>query len=154
MGKRWVDGQRRESTKRHKFNETFGAAFVSGDGMVSRHLKTSHHMATEHSREHLPQAAVRPDHLRPLPGAGRGRTIEAAAPNANFWTPLQEDHGEEGEWEMQQEEESLQILCDLARSNSSPCGPTLPTAVSLHGSRGYYYYSIVNDGRLHLFKYP
>jgi hypothetical protein len=27
----------------------FGAAFVSGDEMVNRHLKTSHHMATEHS---------------------------------------------------------------------------------------------------------
>ena len=75
-------------------NEASGAAFASGDGMVHRHLKTSHHMATEHSREHLPQDAVRPDHLRPLPGAG---TLEAAAPNANFKTPRQEDSGEEGE---------------------------------------------------------
>ena len=119
----------------------FGAAFASGDEMVNRHLKTSHHMATEHSREHFPLVAVRPDQQQPLPGAGRGRTLEAEAPVSNYWTPLQESQGTDWEgqgteWEGQEEEEDAQILYDLARSNTSPSGSALPNHASLHGSRG------------------
>ena len=121
----------------------FGAAFVSGDEMVNRHLKTSHHMATEHSREHFPWVAVRPDQQQPLPGAGRGRTLEAEAPVSNYWTPLQESQGTDWEgqgteWEGQEEEEDAQILYDLARSNTSPSGSALPNHASLHGSRGIH----------------
>ena len=124
-------------------SEAFGAVFVSGEGVVSRHLKSPPHMATEQTREHLPPVAVRPDRWQPLPGAGRGRTLEAEAPNANFWAPLQEDEmewegrQEEEEWERRrQDEEDVQILCDLARWNASPCGSPEQNSFSLHGSRG------------------
>ena len=77
MGKR---GQGRGG-RGGKPNNKFGAAFVSGDGEVSRHLRNLHREATEQTREHLPLVEVGPAYQRPLLRASGGRTPEAEATN-------------------------------------------------------------------------
>ena len=66
-----------------KPNNKFGAAFVSGDGEVSRHLRNLHREATEQKREHLPLVEVGPAYQRPPLRASGVRTPEAEAPNTS-----------------------------------------------------------------------